>query len=418
VNEKTTTGSEPRRSVGLWLIGAHGSVATCVAYGLSGLRQGLLAPTGLVTEIAPVSSLPLAGFDEFVLGGHEVLRGDLSRSVTDLSRHGILHPDLVAAAHEDAAAYEAEVRPGLLDSTEVGGGGLDPASARLGAASPQEQIERLAGDLIAFRKAHDLERVVVVNLASVEVAWSIQPGWNTLEGIDQAIEGGAALPASTIYAIAAIRSGCPYVNFTPSLGASPGGVRELALEHGVPHCGSDGKTGETLVKTVLAPMFAARGLKVLAWQGYNMLGNKDGESLSDPARRASKISNKDEALREILNDPSVHTGVGIDYVPSLHDWKTAMDYVHFEGFLGARMSMQFTWSGSDSALASPLVIDLARLADLAASRGERGEMVQAACFFKSPLVPAGNAGSPRQSHDFAVQHRAFLDYVNGVLTGS
>ena len=171
----------------------------------------------------------------------------------------------------------------------------------------------------------------------------------------------------------------------------------------MPHCGNDGKTGETLLKTVLAPMFAARALRVLSWQGYNMLGNRDGAVLSDPLHRRSKLASKDEALRSILPDPELHTHVGIDYVPSLQDWKTAWDFVHFEGFLGVRMSLQLTWSGSDSALAAPLVLDLARLADLSAERGERGVMEHTACYFKSPLS--------RGSHAFHEQVERLFDYA-------
>jgi myo-inositol-1-phosphate synthase len=178
----------------------------------------------------------------------------------------------------------------------------------------------------------------------------------------------------------------------------------------VPHCGNDGKTGETLVKTVLAPMFTARNLRVLAWQGYNMLGNRDGEVLVDGAHRQAKLRNKDEALRSLLGDEGLHTRVGIDFVPSLQDWKTAWDFIHFEGFLGTRMSLQFTWSGSDSALAAPLVLDLVRLAELARRLGEAGEMLHTASFFKAPI-----AGG---THDFRAQFQSLLEYAGARSSGS
>jgi myo-inositol-1-phosphate synthase len=222
--------------------------------------------------------------------------------------------------------------------------------------------------------------------------------------VEAALDAGTSQPASAIYAYAALKSGRPFINFTPSLGSTLPALRELADKQGVPHAGNDGKTGETLVKTVLAPMFAARALRVKTWQGYNMLGNRDGEVLRDEAHRESKLRNKDEALRSILGeDPDLHSKVGIDFVPSLGDWKTAWDFVHFEGFLGARMKLQFTWEGSDSALAAPLIIDLARLADFAAEVGESGEMAHTACFFKAPI-----AGG---SHDFHRQHVTLLEYA-------
>jgi len=154
-------------------------------------------------------------------------------------------------------------------------------------------------------------------------------------------------------------------------------------------------------------MFVARNLRVLAWQGYNMLGNRDGAVLSDPLHREAKLRSKGDVLRAILGDAHVHAKVGIDYVPSLADWKTAWDFVHFEGFLGARMSLQFTWQGSDSALAAPLVIDLVRLTELAHRRGEAGEMAHTASFFKAPI-----AGG---KHDFAAQFAALLAYVERCL---
>jgi myo-inositol-1-phosphate synthase len=389
--------------VGVWLIGARGSVSTCVAYGLAGLRSGVLEPTGLATARPPLSELPLAGLDELVLGGHDVCKRALTESAGELVRNGVLSSELVTGSSAFASDYEANLRPGLLDEADVGVADLDPESSRLGALAPRGRIAAVLEDLASFRRAHELDRVVVVNLASTEAFRDTQPEWHSLAAFEAALDKGASQPASVLYAYAAISSGSPFVNFTPSPGASIPAMRELARERRVPHCGNDGKTGETLLKTVLAPMFVARGLKVLAWQGYNMLGNRDGEVLSDPLHKESKLRNKDDALRSILGDPNVHTHVGIDFVPSLQDWKTAFDLIHFEGFLGARMSLSFTWVGSDSALAAPLVLDLVRLADLAAARGEFGEMEHTACYFKAPLGGG--------THDFHVQHQRLLEYA-------
>lgn len=400
------------RRLGVWLVGARGAIATCLAYGVSGLRQGLLEPTGIATAGAVFARLPLAGFDELVLGGHDVVRS--SSTVSDLARHNVLPARLVAAGAEDASRFSAAIRPGVLDGPDVGALELDPESARLGAAPQREQIAAVRADVEAFRAEHKLDRVVVVCVASTEAYRTDRPCWGTLAELESALDADAAdLPASSVYAYAAFSAGAPFVNFTPNAGARPGALRELARRAGLPHCGNDGKTGETLLKTALAPMFAKRALKVLAWQGYNMLGNKDGEALADPVRREAKKRNKDEALRAILNDPALHTEVGIDFVPSLHDWKTAWDFIHFEGFLGARMSMQVTWQGSDSALAAPLVLDLVRLADLAAARGETGEMEHVGCYFKSPLTARGPV-----EHDFHAQYAVLQDYAARARGGS
>ena len=145
--------------------------------------------------------------------------------------------------------------------------------------------------------------------------------------------------------------------------------------------GRDGKTGETLVKAALAPMFAARNLRVRSWFGQNILGNSDGRTLAEPTARASKQRSKGALLPAILGyQPDAH--VGIDYVPSLGDWKVAWDHIAFDGFLGTRMSLQLSWQGADSILAAPLVIDLARLVDLALRRREAGVLPYLAAFFK------------------------------------
>jgi len=394
---------EDRRRLGVWIVGARGAISTCVAYGLAGLRHGWIEPLGLATERDPLARLDLRSPAELVLGGHEVARGTLSDGARALVRHRVLPSELVASATAEAAAFDARIRPGMLDGPDVGLANLDPASAALGSAPARERIERVRADLRDFREEHDLERVVVVNLATTEVWREEPPEWATLARLEEALDDEPDLPASSVYAYAAFREQAPYVNFTPNRGASIPALRELALELGVPHCGNDGKTGETLIKTALAPVFAARALRVLSWQGYNLLGNKDGESLADPMRSHAKRRNKDDVLREILGDPGLHSKVGIDFVPSLHDWKTAWDHIHFEGFLGAKMTLQFTWTGSDSALAAPLVLDLVRLADFAARAGERGEMRHTASYFKAPI-----AGG---THDFHRQFRLLIDYA-------
>jgi myo-inositol-1-phosphate synthase len=237
-----------------------------------------------------------------------------------------------------------------------------------------------------------------------------RPEWDSLTELRAALDDDreGVLPTSMIYAYAALDAGFPYVNFTPSIGASTPALDELARARGTVLAGRDGKTGETLVKTTLAPLFAHRNLRVLAWEGYNMLGNPDGEALRDPQTRLSKTTSKDRSLRAILGEQAGHSAVHIDFVPSLDDWKVAFDYIHFEGFLGVKMAMQFTWQGCDSALAAPLVLDLARLAAFARSRGESGCMKQAACFFKDP----GGC----DVHSFEKQFAMLKDYVEAAGT--
>jgi len=249
-------------------------------------------------------------------------------------------------------------------------------------------VEALREDIRDWLSELRTRKAVVVYLASAERQRELPESWMDAQAdpMKLLLTAPKDISRSILYALAAIEEGVPFVNFTPAPGASVPVVAAFARRKKVPVLGNDGKTGETLVKTALAPMFRDRRLHVMSWVGFNMLGNKDGAALEDPQRKLSKLANKDAVLPAILKEsPHMHVGVRIDFVPSLHDWKTAMDYVHFQGFLGAKMSLQFTWQGSDSALAAPLILDLARLALLAQTRGEGGPLHAASAFFKSPL---------------------------------
>ena len=144
------------------------------------------------------------------------------------------------------------------------------------------------------------------------------------------------------------------------------------------------RRGETLLKSVLAPMFAARNLNVMSWVGHNIFGNMDGKVLDDPINKENKVRSKDHLLTEILGYKP-QTLVSIEYIESLGDWKTAWDHIHFEGFLNTQMIMQFTWQGCDSLLAAPLVLDLVRLTEREWRRGGSGVMSHLSSFFKSPM---------------------------------
>lgn len=408
-NQSQSPSTSKSQKTGLWLIGSRGAISTTLAYGLAAMRSGEVPPTGVITASPAYAGIDWVGWDSWVLGGHDVCLRPIQDSAKELVRAGIMPFDWIDSLDDQAQAFDSAMRSGILDGSGAPFEGADPRSAELGALSPRDQIAALQKDWDEFERDAGLERTVVAYVASTEAVREAQQAWSSLSALEAALDQGVAQPASLLYAYAAISSGRPFVNFTPSLGSQPAALCELAEQKGVPHCGNDGKTGETLLKTALAPMFHARALKVLSWQGYNMLGNRDGEILKQEAHKAAKLTNKDEALRSILEqdvpeaDRDLHSHVAIDFVPSLGDWKTAWDFVHFEGFMGTRMSLQFTWAGSDSALAAPLVLDLARLAELAARRDESGLMPHTACFFKAPLSSG--------THDFHIQYRELLEYI-------
>ncbi len=364
---------------GVWLVGAAGSLGVTTVLGARAMAQGMVAPIGLVTETPDFERLALPALPELVFGGHEVRGQSVAAAARDHSGlGGFLPRELVEALGDELEAYQAEIRPGTLRGASAAVRGFAGEANAPMDATDEAAAERLADDLRSFRDRHGLGRVVVVNVASTEP-----------RGVD-APASGEALPASTLYALAAARADCPYVNFTPSLGADCPAASAAFEAAELPHAGADGKTGETLVKSALAPMFAARALEVMSWSGQNLLGNLDGRVLADPASKESKVRSKSAVLSDVLGyEPE--SRVGIDYVGSLGDWKVAWDFIHFRGFLGVPMRMQFVWEGCDSILAAPLVLDLARLMGWAHSRGERGPVDWLGAFFKAPLGvgPAG-----------------------------
>jgi myo-inositol-1-phosphate synthase len=272
------------------------------------------------------------------------------------------------------------------------------------AATPRAAIECIQTDLREFQNAHRLSQIVVVNVASTEPPFEPTSEHGSLATLEPLLERSTPppLPTSSLYAYAALDAGFAYVNATPSTGATLPALDELARKKKVPYAGQDLKTGETLLKSVLAPLFAGRNLKVLSWVGHNILGNRDGQVLADPDNKASKVKSKDALLAEILGYRP-RSLVSIEYVESLDDWKTAWDHIHFEGFLNTKMTLQFTWQGCDSVLAAPLVIDLARLTLLAQRRGEIGALSRLAAFFKSPVGV--------NEHDFARQRQMLEQYL-------
>ncbi|MFD9096755.1 inositol-3-phosphate synthase [Streptomyces collinus] len=345
--------SLPGTRVGVWLIGARGSVATTAVAGCAAVAAGLHPPTGMVTETPPFAGSGLPDLASLVFGGHDTLDCPLPKRAEELAAGGVLPPGLPAAVAAELAAADAEIRPG------------GPASGD--AREPAELIERFADDIQDFVRRCGLERAVVVNVASTEPA-----------------ADGGALPPSSLYAAAALRAGCGYVNFTPSTGLHHPALAAPAAASGVPHAGRDGKTGQTLLRSVLGPMFAQRALDVRAWSGTNLLGGGDGAALADPAAAAAKNAGKERVLTDTLGvgpEGEVH----IDDVPALGDWKTAWDHIAFDGFLGTRMILQTIWQGCDSALAAPLVLDLARLTLRAQEAGVRGPLADLAFYFKDPV---------------------------------
>ncbi|MBU2666100.1 inositol-3-phosphate synthase [Actinoplanes bogorensis] len=350
-------------STGVWLIGARGSVAVTSMVGATALRAGLAEPLGCVTELPALASPALPGWGSLVFGGHDISDITLEKKVENLVAAGVLPARPAAAVADQLDDLQRELRPVPV------------------AANQLEQARLIAQDIDDFRRRRGLQRVVVVNVSSTEPLFN--GDFPTLDDLERAMTA-SALPSSSVYAYAAFSAGCPFVDFTPSTGARLPALMEMAAAAGLPYAGHDGKTGETLVKSVLAPMFAMRNLRVRTWAGTNLLGGGDGANLADPAARAAKSGSKQRVLRETLGyqpQGSSH----IEYVDDIGDFKTAWDLITFSGFLGTQMRMEFSWHGCDSALAAPLILDLARLTAAAHAAGRTGALTDLAFFFKDPI---------------------------------
>jgi len=371
--------------IGIWLIGARGGVSTMVAVGLAALRRGVVGSQGLVSTLPQFADLNLVEWSDFVVGGHEIRSLSLVDEARRFARENRTPAEsLVELCREELEATDSRIRPGILLGAGPTIESLADRTMASEDATPRAAIDRARGDMESFAAEQGLERVLVVNLASTEPAYDASAWPQSWPEFNAQLSEPGPSPPSALYAIAAIEAGFAYINFTPSVGSEPAAIDQLALKRGVAHAGRDGKTGETLLKSVLAPMFAHRHLDVMSWVGHNIFGNLDGRVLDDPVNKAAKVQSKDRLLSEIL-EQSPQTLVSIEYIESLGDWKTAWDHVHFRGFLGTPMTLQFTWQGCDSILAAPLVLDLVRLVERSQRRGESGLLTHLASFFKSPL---------------------------------
>ncbi len=351
----------------MWLVGARGSVAVTSLVGALAIRESLTEPTGCVTELPLLRSPMLPAWSDLVFGGHDVSVLRLVKKAQALAAAGVLPQPLVHLVARELGDVEADLRPAPTGRTQL------------------EIAERAIADLVTFQQRHALDSVVVVDVSATEPPAGAHPAHGELEALRPVLGSGQpVLPSSSLYAYAAFSAGCSYVEFTPSTGPRLPALDQLADQQGTCYAGSDGKTGETLLKSVVAPMFAMRHLQVRSWSGVNVLGGGDGANLMRPAANAAKVASKRRVLAETLGyEPEGTTR--IDYVADIGDFKTAWDLITFSGFLGTRMRMEFTWHGCDSALAAPLVLDLVRLTAAAHRHGAHGPLPDLAFFFKDPL---------------------------------
>ena len=280
---------------------------------------------------------------------------------------------------------------------------------RVNAASHRQAIEVISQDLRRFRDTNSLDQIVMLNLASTESDSDYSADiFQSVEAFERALdEDDEAIGPAMLYAYAAIKAGVPYGNFTPSVAADVPALRDLATQSNVPIAGKDGKTGQTMLKTVIAPALKSRALHVDGWFSTNILGNRDGLALDDPGSLRSKLKTKGSVLDQMLGYPVEDHIVHIHYYRPRGDDKEAWDNIDVTGFMGQKMQIKVNFLCKDSILAAPLAIEIARVLGLAQHRGEGGVQEQLGLFFKAPMVRNGHA----PEHALHKQEQVLLNWL-------
>jgi myo-inositol-1-phosphate synthase len=388
---------EARGRLGI-LTPGMGAVATTLYAGVEAIKRGLGQPIGSITQMGkmaidgkdvPVSSVvPLAKIQDLVFGGWDIFNDNAYES----ARKGkVLDRDLLDAIKPQLEAIKP--MSAVFDQNYV----KRITGPNVKTGTKREQIEVLRADIRGFIAKHDLDRAVIVWCASTEIHIEPGPAHQSLAALDAAIDrNDPTVAPSMMYAYAAMMEGVPFANGAPNLTVDTPALMELAREKQLPICGKDFKTGQTLVKTVLAPMLKTRMLGLDGWFSTNILGNRDGEVLEDPDSFRSKEVSKLGVLDSILEPKSfpalygnIHHSVKINYYPPRGDNKEGWDNIDLVGWLGYPMQIKVDFLCRDSILAAPLVLDLALFSDLAHRSGRHGIQDWLSFYFKSPQTRVG-----------------------------
>jgi myo-inositol-1-phosphate synthase len=381
-----------------------GAVTTTFMAGVENIRRGRARPIGSLTQMGTIR-----------LGKRTEARSPLIKDFVSLASLD----DLVFGAWDPIpdTAYEAALKCGVLDKHEH----VEPIADFLKGIAPmpavfdQYYVKRLEGknvkkgktkrelaealrkDMRDFKAKHGCDRLVIVWCASTEVFISPGPTHETLAAFEKAMDANdVTIAPSMLYAYAAIMEGVPFANGAPNLACDCPALEQLARDKHVPIGGKDFKTGQTMLKTVLSPMFKARMLGVAGWYSTNILGNRDGEVLDDPESFKTKEESKLGVLDTILQPAlypelygNIFHKVRINYYPPRGDNKEGWDNIDIFGWLGYPMQIKVDFLCRDSILAAPLVLDLAIFFDLAQRAGMSGIQEWLSFYFKSPQVAKG-----------------------------
>jgi myo-inositol-1-phosphate synthase len=390
-----------------------GAVSTTTIAGVCAIRRGLAQPIGSLTQMGTIrlgkrtdSRTPrikdfvsLAALDEIVFGGWDIFEADCYAAARTA---GVLEP-----AHLEQVRGELEAirpMPAVFDQRYVKR--LQGPNVKKG-KSKRDLAEQVVADIRAFKTKHGCDRLVMVWCGSTEVYMKQTAAHATVAAFEKALdESDDAIPSSMIYAYAAISEGVPFANAAPNLTADIPAMLELAARTQAPLAGNDMKTGQTLIKTIIAPGLKARLLGVKGWYSTNILGNRDGEVLDDPESFKTKEESKKSALDYIFQPqlyPELYQDlchvVRINYYPPRGDNKEGWDNIDLVGWLGYPMQLKINFLCRDSILAAPIVLDSALFLDLAKRAGMSGIQEWLSFYYKAPM----HAPELYPEHDLFIQ---------------
>src|SRR5215510_2613322 len=414
-----------RGKLGVLLVGL-GAVSTTTIAGVLAIRNGFAKPIGSLTQMGTVrlgkrtegrspkisDVVPLTPLDDLVFGGWDIFEEDCYAAAKTA---GVIEPSLL-----DKVRPELErIRPwpAVFDKHYVKR--LDGPNVKKG-KNKKELAEQVAEDIRKFKADHQLDRLVIIGAGSTEIFATESPAHQTVEHFERALEqNDPSIPSSMVYAYAAIREGIPYANAAPNLTADIPALIELATRTRAPLAGKDLKTGQTLIKTIVAPGLKARLLGVDGWYSTNILGNRDGEVLDDPESFKTKEESKKSVLDYILQPqlyPDLYADlchvVRINFYPPRGDNKEGWDNIDLFGWLGYPMQLKINFLCRDSILAAPIVLDVALFLDLAKRVGFSGIQEWLSFYFKSPM----HAPEVYPEHDLFIQSMKLkntLRYIKG-----
>ncbi len=422
---KRTTRIAPAKNKLAVLLPGLGAVATTFLAGVMLARRGLGTPVGSLTQLGTIrlgahgaerprkiaDIAPLASLDQLEFGTWDIFEDDAFASAEHAH---VLTPEHLALVKEELRAikpmrsvfYPEYVR--RLHGTHVKKGN-----------SKAEMVEQVRDDIRTFVRDHGCDRAVAVWCGSTEVYTQANGVHETVATFERALaKSHPAITNSQIYAWAFLKEGVPFANGSPNLAVDFPAAQELAREHCVPIAGKDFKTGQTLMKTIVAPGLKARKLGIRGWYSTNILGNRDGEVLDDPESFRAKEVSKLGVLESVL-EPKLHPElygelvhkVRIDYYPPRGDDKEGWDSIDLFGWLGYPMQMKINFLCRDSILAAPIVLDLALFMDLAKRAGFRGTQDWLGFYFKSPM----HAPNATPDHDLFVQEKKLKDTLRSLV---